>query len=147
MTAVFLVLLAVTLLAVFDQIHGVLLMPAVIAMLVVFATVVVLEGATAILELMTVVNHVMSYARVMALGTASVMLAVVANRMTGAFGSVALGVAFALVFHVINFAITLFSPTIHVMRLHYVEFFETFFEPGGGPYRPLRHWSPAPGSD
>lgn len=143
-TALFLVLLGVALLALFGQIQEVLLMPAVIATLVALATVVVLEGATAILELMTVVNHVMSYARVMALGTASVMLAVVANRMTGAFGSVALGIAFALVFHVVNFAITLFSPTIHVMRLHYVEFFETFFEPGGGPYRPLRHWSPAP---
>jgi len=52
-------------------------------------------------------------------------------------------VAFALVFHLVNFAITLFSPTIHVMRLHYVEFFGTFFEPGGGPYRPLAHWSPS----
>jgi len=145
-TALFLVLLAVALLALFGQIHEVLLMPAVIALLVALAAVVVLEGATAILDLMTVVNHVMSYARVMALGTASVMLAVVANRMTGAFGSVALGIAFALVFHVVNFAITLFSPTIHVMRLHYVEFFETFFEPGGGPYRPLRHWLPAPES-
>ena len=80
--------------------------------------------------------------RVMALGTASVMLAVVANRMVGAFGSFAIGVAFALLFHLVNFAITLFSPTIHVMRLHYVEFFGTFFEPGGGAYEPLRHWTP-----
>lgn len=70
------------------------------------------------------------------------MLAVVANQMIGAFGSVAIGVAFALLFHLVNFAITLFSPTIHVMRLHYVEFFGTFFEPGGGPYQPLRHWTP-----
>lgn len=144
LTAVILVLLALALLALFERVPGVLLMPAVTALLVSFAVVVVLEGATAILELMSVVNHVLSYARVMALGTASVMLAIVANRMQGAFGSLALGIAFALVFHVINFAITLFSPTIHVMRLHYVEFFGTFFEPGGGPYRPLRHWSPAP---
>jgi len=79
---------------------------------------------------------------VMALGTASLMLAVVANQMHGAFGSLALGIAFAVVFHLVNFAITLFSPTIHVMRLHYVEFFGTFFEPGGGAYTPLRHWSP-----
>jgi V/A-type H+/Na+-transporting ATPase subunit I len=144
LTAVMLVVLALALLAVFERVPAVLLMPAVGALLAIFAVVVVLEGATAILEFMSVVNHVLSYARVMALGTASVMLAIVANRMQGAFGSLALGVAFALVFHVINFAITLFSPTIHVMRLHYVEFFGTFFEPGGGPYRPLRHWSHAP---
>jgi V/A-type H+/Na+-transporting ATPase subunit I len=144
LTALMLVLLALALLALFERIPGVLLMPAVVALLVAFALVVVAEGASAILEIMSIVGHVLSYARVMALGIASVMLAVVANRMHGAFGSLALGIAFALVFHVVNFAIVLFSPTIHVMRLHYVEFFGTFFEPGGGPYRPLRHWQPAP---
>jgi V/A-type H+-transporting ATPase subunit I len=144
LTAAMLVLLVVALLAVFEAVPAMFLMPAAIAMLVGFVVLVVLEGATAVLELVSIAGHVLSYARVMALGTASVMLAVVANRMQGAFGSAALGIAFALVFHVVNFAITLFSPTIHVMRLHYVEFFGTFFEPGGGPYRPLRHWSPDP---
>jgi V/A-type H+-transporting ATPase subunit I len=142
LTAVMLVLVAVALLALFEQLPGVLLTPAVIALLVALPLVIVLEGITALFDFMTILGHVMSYARVMALGTASVMLAVVANQMHGAFGSAAIGIAFALVFHLVNFAITLFSPTIHVMRLHYVEFFGTFFEPGGGPYRPLGHWSP-----
>ncbi len=141
-TAAMLVLIACVLLVLFDRLPGVLLTPAMIALLVALPVVIVLEGATALLDFMTVVGHVLSYARVMALGTASVMLAVVANKMHGAFGSAAIGVAFALVFHLVNFAITLFSPTIHVMRLHYVEFFGTFFEPGGGPYQTLRHWSP-----
>lgn len=142
LTAVMLVLVVVALLVVFDWLPGALLTPIAIAMLVAFPVIVALEGATALLDFMTILGHVLSYARVMALGTASVMLAVVANRMVGAFGSVAIGIAFALLFHLVNFAITLFSPTIHVMRLHYVEFFGTFFEPGGGTYRPLRHWSP-----
>jgi len=146
LTAVMLVLVAVALLALFEQLPGVLLTPAVIGLLVALPVVIVLEGITALFDFMTILGHVMSYARVMALGTASVMLAVVANKMHGAFGSAAIGVAFALVFHLVNFAITLFSPTIHVMRLHYVEFFGTFFEPGGGPYRPLRHWSPGAAS-
>jgi V/A-type H+-transporting ATPase subunit I len=141
-TAGMLILVAVALLALFERVPSVLLTPAAIALLVALPIVVVLEGATALLDFMTILGHVMSYARVMALGTASVMLAIVANRMHGAFGSAAIGIAFALVFHLVNFAITLFTPTIHVMRLHYVEFFGTFFEPGGGPYRPLRHWSP-----
>lgn len=141
LTAVLLVLIAIALLALFEQLPAVFVMPAVIAILATFALIVILEGITALFDLMSIVGHVLSYARVMALGMASVMLAVVANRMHGAFGSLALGIAFALVFHVVNFAITLFSPTIHVMRLHYVEFFGTFFEPGGGAYHPLRHWS------
>ena len=70
------------------------------------------------------------------------MLAVVANRMVGAFGGAVIGVVFALLFHLVNFAIALFSPTIHVLRLHYVEFFGTFFSPGGGRYQPFAHWSP-----
>lgn len=142
LTAVMLVLVAVALLALFEQVPSVLLTPAVIALLVALPVVIVLEGITALFDFMTILGHVMSYARVMALGMASVMLAVVANKMHGAFGSAAIGIAFALVFHLVNFAITLFSPTIHVMRLHYVEFFGTFFEPGGGAYQPLRHWSP-----
>jgi len=142
LTAVMLLLVVVALLALFEQLPSILVTPTVIVLLVALPVIVVLEGATALLDLMTILGHVLSYARVMALGTASVMLAVVANRMHGAFGSAAIGIAFALVFHLVNFAITLFSPTIHVMRLHYVEFFGTFFEPGGGPYRPLRHWSP-----
>lgn len=142
LTAGMLVLVAFTLLALFDRVPSVLFTPSVVALLLTLPVVIVLEGAAALLDFMTVLGHVLSYARVMALGTASVMLAVVANRMHGAFGSAAIGIAFALVFHLVNFAITLFSPTIHVMRLHYVEFFGTFFEPGGAPYQPLRHWSP-----
>mgnify|MGYP003298650183 CR=1 FL=1 len=32
------------------------------------------------------------------------------------------------------------DPTIHALRLHYVEFFGEFYSPGGGTYRPLAHW-------
>mgnify|MGYP001824011212 FL=1 len=78
----------------------------------------------------------------MAVGTASVMMAVVANRMTGAFGGVVVGVIFALLFHLINFVLGVFSPTIHMLRLHYVEFFGKFYSPGGSKYEPFRHWSP-----
>jgi len=98
-----------------------------------------------VLELLSTLGHILSYARVMALGTASVMMALAANRMVGAVGSVVVGVLFALLFHFVNFAIGLFSPTIHALRLHYVEFFGTFFSPGGVQYRPLRHWQPTPG--
>ena len=56
----------------------------------------------------------------------------------GAIGSVVVGILFALLFHLVNFAITLFSPTIHVMRLHYVEFFGKFFGGEGKRYTPFR---------
>ena len=117
--------------------------PLVVAILVAFTVLVALEGVVAVIELLSTVGHILSYARIMALGTASLMLAIVANDMVGAMGSVLVGVVFALLFHLVNFAIGLFSPTIHALRLHYVEFFGQFFSPGGAEYRPLGHWHPS----
>jgi V/A-type H+-transporting ATPase subunit I len=56
-------------------------------------------------------------------------------------GSALVGALFALLFHLVNFALGLFSPTIHALRLHYVEFFGTFYSPGGTRYEPLGHSS------
>jgi V/A-type H+-transporting ATPase subunit I len=138
-----LVLTALSLLAAFEVLPEALLTPLVLAIFSAFAVLVALEGMVALVELVSTVGHILSYARIMALGVASLMLAIVANEMVGAFGSVVIGVVFALLFHLVNFAIALFSPTIHALRLHYVEFFGEFFKPGGSEYRPLGHWHPS----
>lgn len=117
--------------------------PLVVALLVTFPLLVLLEGLVAVIELVGNFGQILSYVRIMAIGTASLMLAVVANEMLGAMGSVLVGVLFALLFHLVNFAMGVFSPTIHALRLHYVEFFGRFFSPGGTAYRPLMHWHPA----
>jgi V/A-type H+-transporting ATPase subunit I len=139
-----LVLTALSLLAAFEVLPEGLLTPLVLAIFAAFTVLVALEGVVALIELVSTVGHILSYARIMALGVASLMLAMVANEMVGAFGSVVIGVVFALLFHLVNFAIALFSPTIHALRLHYVEFFGEFFKPGGSRYRPLGHWHPSP---
>jgi V/A-type H+-transporting ATPase subunit I len=144
LTIAMIALSALALLAAFRILPSQLFTPAAIAVLIVFPVLVALEGIIAVVELMSAFGHILSYARIMALGTASLMLAMVANRMVGAMGSVLVGVAFALLFHLVNFAIALFSPTIHALRLHYVEFFGEFYSPGGAAYRPLSHWRPAP---
>ena len=141
-TAAMVLLIVAALLAAFEVLPKALFMPAVIALLVAFPILILTEGLVAPVELLASVGNALSYARIMALGTASVMLAVVANRMVGTMGSVAIGLIFALLFHLVNFAIGLFGPTIHALRLHYVEFFGKFYSPGGQPYRPLAHWSP-----
>jgi V/A-type H+-transporting ATPase subunit I len=138
-----LVLTVLSLLAAFEVLPEGLLTPLVLAIFAAFTILVALEGVVALIELVSTVGHILSYARIMALGVASLMLAIVANEMVGAFGSVVIGVAFALLFHLVNFAIALFSPTIHALRLHYVEFFGEFFKPGGSEYRPLGHWHPS----
>jgi V/A-type H+-transporting ATPase subunit I len=74
------------------------------------------------------------------------MLAAVANQMVGMAGGAIVGVLFATLFHLVNFGLGVFSPTIHALRLHFVEFFGTFYSPGDQVYKPLCHWRPPDGS-
>ena len=139
-SALMIALIVVALLAALRLLPSALLTPAVVALLVAFPILIIAEGIVAPVELLATMGNILSYARIMALGTASVMLAVVANRLAGAVGSVVVGAIFALLFHLVNFALGLFSPTIHALRLHYVEFFGRFYSPGGMRYRPFTHW-------
>jgi V/A-type H+-transporting ATPase subunit I len=141
LSALMLVLIILALLAAVDVLPKAFFTPAAIGLLVAFPVLIVLEGLVAPIELLSTIGNILSYARIMALGVASVMLAVVANRMVGAVGSVAVGIVFALLFHLVNFAIALFSPTIHALRLHYVEFFGKFYSPGGVRYEPFGRWT------
>jgi len=94
-------------------------------------------GPMALLEVVLSLGNVLSYARLMALGLASVLLADVANHMATAVHPAALGIALAVLLHLVNFSLGLVSPLIASLRLHYVEFFEKFYEGGGRPYRPF----------
>jgi len=37
----------------------------------------------------------------------------------------------AILLHAFNILLGVFAPTVHALRLHYVEFFSKFVEPGG----------------
>jgi V/A-type H+-transporting ATPase subunit I len=89
------------------------------------------------MELHNLVN-VLSYLRLMGIGVASAALAFAANKLGGMVGNVILAIAIAGTLHGINFIFGILSPTIQSLRLHYVEFFENFFVPGGRPYKPFR---------
>ncbi|MBL0172037.1 MAG: hypothetical protein IPP90_15195 [Gemmatimonadaceae bacterium] len=144
-SALMVLLVVGALLAAFEVLPVALFTPAVIALLVAFPMLIATEGLIAPVEFLATLGNVLSYARIMAVGTASVMLAVVANQMIGTLGSTAVGLVFALLFHLVNFAIGLFTPAIHALRLHYVEFFGKFYSPGGHPYEPFGRWTPSPG--
>ncbi len=146
-SAAMVLLVVAALLAAFKVLPARLFTPAVIALLVAFPVLVFAEGLIAPIEFLATLGNVLSYARIMAIGTASVMLALVANQMVGAVGSTVVGLVFALLFHLVNFAIGLFSPAIHALRLHYVEFFGKFYSPGGRRYEPFGHRTPPPGPE
>ena len=108
--------------------------------LVVFGIIGVLatEGFIGLLEIFSNFGNILSYSRIMAIGLASVMLATVANKLAQAAPNIILGVIIGFSMHFINFIMGIFSPTIHSLRLHYVEFFGKFFLPSGRPFKPFK---------
>lgn len=94
-------------------------------------------GPFGAIEVMSTVGNILSYARLMAIGMASVILAIVANELAGAFGIAIIGIFVAVSLHTLNVALAMFSPSIHSIRLHLVEFFSKFYEGGGVEYRPF----------
>ncbi len=95
-------------------------------------------GLFAPLELIKGIGNIISYARIMAIGLTSVLLAFVANELAGMTGNIVIGVVVAGLLHILNIIIGVFSPTIHSLRLHYVEFFSKFIEIGGRRFEPLK---------
>jgi V/A-type H+-transporting ATPase subunit I len=140
LSAVMLVLALLLVLAAVNVLPAAFFTPTAVGLLVAFPILLAIEGMSGAVELISRFSNILSYARIMALGTASVMLAAVANQLAGAFGSLAVGILFGALFHLVNFALGVFSPTIHALRLHFVEFFGTFYSPGGLVYCPFRHW-------
>jgi len=112
----------------------------VIAVVVALAVLIALEWPLGLvmgpLGLIGAVSNVLSYLRIAAIGLASVFLARVANEL-GAAAPLLLGLTIAALFHALNLALGTFSPTIQALRLHYVEFFDKFYEPGGEPFAPF----------
>jgi V/A-type H+-transporting ATPase subunit I len=109
-------------------------------MLMVIALPLILYGAGIFgtIEVMSTVGNILSYARLMAIGMASVILAMVANQLGESFEIVIVGIIVALLLHALNIALAMFSPSIHSMRLHIVEFFSKFYEGGGAVYKPFK---------
>ena len=107
------------------------------ALVLAAALLVVTVGVAGPIEMLGMLGNVLSYARLMAIGLASVMLAVVADRLGGLLPNVLAGALVAGVLHGLNLLLGFFDSSVQGLRLHYVEFFSKFVEPGGIRYAPF----------
>ncbi|MBI5206218.1 MAG: V-type ATP synthase subunit I, partial [Candidatus Firestonebacteria bacterium] len=101
-------------------------------------------GIKGVIEIFGTLSNVFSYARIMAIGLAGVILGVVANELgkgmsgMGGTGMVIGGFFIAAFLHIINIVVSAFSPSIHTLRLHLVECFTKFYEPAESEYKPFK---------
>ena len=101
------------------------------------------EGFIGIIEIPSLISHIVSYIRIMAVGLASVFLALLVNQFTGvlfakgAVWFVLLGIPLIIIGHGFNLALGILSPFLHAVRLHYVEFFTKFYQGGGREFAPF----------
>jgi V/A-type H+/Na+-transporting ATPase subunit I len=96
-----------------------------------------------IMESISTFGAIVSYARIFAVGIASLALAVVANTLASGHGSgisaFVLGVLIGTVAHVMFFGLSIISHILQPARLNWVEFFSRFkyYQDTGHPYRPF----------
>ncbi|MGA2478836.1 MAG: V-type ATPase 116kDa subunit family protein [Spirochaetia bacterium] len=97
-----------------------------------------LHGVLLPLEILSTVGNILSYARIMAIGMASVVLSLLASMLGGMAGNIVVAVLIVVLVHALNLALGIIDPTIQGLRLHYVEFFSKFYLGGGVPFAPFK---------
>jgi V/A-type H+/Na+-transporting ATPase subunit I len=99
-----------------------------------------------LIELISNSGNILSYLRIFAVGLSAALVAKLATNLGFAVSGTLpiigpiLGIAVALLVHLIALALTMIGHTLQPLRLQYVEFFTKFgfYEASGRPYQPFK---------
>jgi len=96
----------------------------------------------AIMELATIVSHILSYTRLIGILLASVILAhtidyIFLKSLNIGFPLAILGIMILFIGHLFNIIIGVFEPGIQGARLVYVEYFSKFYRGNGKAFKPF----------
>lgn len=100
------------------------------------------EGVRAMMELPSIISHILSYTRIVGIMLASIILADVIDHIflrtvDNPLPHVILGISIFFIGHIFNIVLGVFEPGIQGARLIYVEFFSKFYHGNGKPYKPF----------
>ena len=103
----------------------------------------VLSGLYSLYDLIGVFSDVLSYSRLLALGLATGVIAMIVDMLalmtSGVPGvGILIGLLIFCLGHIFNLVINTLGAFIHSGRLQFVEFFSKFFEAGGKKYKPFK---------
>jgi len=108
-----------------------------------FILVIAFEGTQSLMEVPSIISHILSYTRIVGILLASVVLALVINTvfigtLSDPFYFIILGILILIFGQIFNLIIAVFEPGIQGARLLYVEFFSKFYFGNGKPFSPFR---------
>lgn len=100
------------------------------------------EGVRAVMELPSIISHILSYTRIVGILLASVILASVIDfifirTLHHTLPYIVLGIMIFFIGHIFNIILGVFEPGIQGARLLYVEFFSKFYHGNGKQFRPF----------
>lgn len=100
------------------------------------------EGVRSLMELPSIISHILSFTRIIGILMASVILADVIDYVflrviDNGFVWAMIGIVILIVGHLSNTILGVFEPGIQASRLMYVEFFSKFYHGLGKPFKPF----------
>lgn len=93
-------------------------------------------GMIGVVEIIELMSHSASYLRIMAIGLSDAIFASAINEMAANMPP-AMGIIAALLFHIIHLALAVFTPSVHALRLNFLEFGGKYYEASKAEYKPF----------